>query len=41
MKLGIILNTKDPETAWNAQRLGKEAISAGNTVSVFLLGNGV
>ncbi len=41
MKLGIIVNTKDPETAWNALRLGNEALSAGNETKVFLLGSGV
>jgi uncharacterized protein involved in oxidation of intracellular sulfur len=41
MKLGIILNTKDPETAWNALRLGNEALTSGNEVSAFLLGAGV
>ena len=41
MKLGIIVNTKDHETAWNALRLGNEALSAENEVSVFLLGSGV
>ena len=41
MKLGIILNTNNPETAWNALRLGNEALSSGNEVSVFLLGSGV
>ena len=38
MKLGIILNTNDSETAWNALRLGKEALASGNSVSLFLLG---
>ncbi len=41
MKLGIIVNTNDPETAWNALRLGSEALSSGNEVSMFLLGAGV
>ncbi|MFQ5997054.1 MAG: DsrE family protein [Dehalococcoidales bacterium] len=41
MKLGIILNTNDPETAWNALRLGNEALSTGNETSMFLLGDGV
>ena len=41
MKLGIILNTKGHETAWNALRLGNEALSIGNKVSLFLLGTGV
>ena len=41
MKLGIIINTSDPETAWNAVRLRSAAIDGGHKVSVFLLGNGV
>ncbi|MBM2831072.1 MAG: DsrE family protein [Dehalococcoidia bacterium] len=41
MKLGIVLNTNAPETAWNALRLGNEALSKGNEVSMFLLGSGV
>ncbi len=41
MKLGIILNTSAPETAWNALRLGSNALAARNEVSVFLLGSGV
>ena len=41
MKLGIILNSKDPETAWNVLRLGNEELSAGNETSIFLLGSGV
>ncbi len=41
MKLGIILNTNDPETAWNALRLGNEALSGGNETTIFLLGSGV
>ena len=41
MKLGIVLNTKDPETAWNALRLGAKAIESQNEVSIFLLGSGV
>ncbi len=41
MKLGIIVNTDDPETAWNALRLGNEALAGGNKTSMFLLGSGV
>ncbi len=41
MKLGIIMNTNDPETVWNALRLGNEARSSGNKTSMFLLGSGV
>ena len=41
MKLGIIINTRDPETAWNALRLGSTALDEGHKVSVFLIGSGV
>ena len=41
MKLSIILNSNDPETAWNALRLGNTALGAGHEVSVFLMGSGV
>ena len=41
MKLGIILNTNDTETAWNALRLGNEALAGGNETSLFLLSSGV
>jgi uncharacterized protein involved in oxidation of intracellular sulfur len=41
MKLGIIVNTNDPEKAWNALRLGNETLSTGNEANMFLLGSGV
>ncbi len=41
MKLGIIVNTNDPEKAWNALRLGNEALARGNETTLFLLGSGV
>jgi sulfur relay (sulfurtransferase) complex TusBCD TusD component (DsrE family) len=41
MKLGIIINSSDPETAWNALRLGNTALGAGHEVSVFPMGAGV
>ena len=41
MKLSIILNSNDPETAWNALRLGNTALSSGHEVSMFLMGSGV
>ena len=41
MKLGIILNTNDPETSWNALRLGNEAMASGHKANLFLLGPGV
>ena len=40
-QLGIVLETSDPERAWNAFRLGITALENGNDVSVFLLGDGV
>ena len=36
MKLGIIMNTNDLETVWNALRLGNEARSSGNKTGMFL-----
>jgi len=41
MKLGIVLHSNDPETAWNAFRVGAFARGKGDKVSVFLLGKGV
>jgi len=41
MKLIIILSTNQAETNWNAFRLANLALSKGDTVSVFLLGEGV
>ncbi len=41
MKFGIIVNTNDPETAWNALRLGIESLAAGNEATIFLLGSGI
>lgn len=40
-RLGIVLETADPERAWNAFRLGITALEDGLDVSVFLLGQGV
>jgi len=41
MKLAIILSTNNGENNWNALRLANLALSKGDTVSVFLLGEGV
>ncbi|OGG31186.1 hypothetical protein A3A63_04260 [Candidatus Gottesmanbacteria bacterium RIFCSPLOWO2_01_FULL_46_9] len=41
MKLGIVLSTKNAETNWNALRLANLALSKGDTVSIFLVGEGV
>ena len=40
-RLGIVIETNDPERVWNAFRLGITALEAGHDVSVFLLGAGV
>jgi uncharacterized protein involved in oxidation of intracellular sulfur len=41
MKLGVVIYSNDPETVWNAFRLGAYACKRGDRVSVFLLGKGV
>ena len=41
MKLGIVLSTTEPETVFNALRLGNYALGQGDSVRVFLLGKGV
>ena len=41
MKLAIILSTKNAEKNWNAFRLGNLALKNGDTVSIFLIGEGV
>ena len=41
MKLGIILSTNNGETNWNALRLANLALSKGDTVSIFLVSEGV
>ena len=41
MKIGIILNSNEPETIWNCFRFGNEALSKKHGVKVFLLGKGV
>lgn len=41
MKLGIVIYSNDPETVWNAFRLGVFSLKQGDAVSVFLLGKGV
>ncbi|NKE37433.1 DsrE family protein [Natronococcus sp. JC468] len=39
--MGIVLETSDPERAWNAFRFGITALEDGHDVSAFLLGEGV
>jgi uncharacterized protein involved in oxidation of intracellular sulfur len=41
MKLGIINYSNDPETVWNAFRLGIFAAKKEDTVKIFLLARGV
>ena len=41
MKLGIVLYSSDPETVWNAFRLGNFALGQQDQVKVFLLAKGV
>jgi len=41
MRLGIILNTNDPEEVWNCLRFGNTALIEKYHVKMFLLGKGV
>jgi uncharacterized protein involved in oxidation of intracellular sulfur len=41
MRLGIIIETNEPEKAWNGMRLGNTALKQRHEVKVFLMGSGV
>jgi sulfur relay (sulfurtransferase) complex TusBCD TusD component (DsrE family) len=41
MKLGIIITQTDPETVFNALRLGQFSLRQGDSVRIFLSGRGV
>lgn len=41
MKLGLIIYSTDPETVWNAFRLGVFALKQGDQAKAFLLAKGV
>lgn len=41
MQLGLIIETADPESVWNAFRLANTALEAEHDVEIFLLGDGV
>ena len=41
MKLGIVIYSGDPETVWNAFRLGVFSLGQGDSAKVFLLAKGV
>jgi len=40
-KIGVIINTNDPETCWNAMRFGLTGLLDGHEVKIFLMGAGV
>jgi len=41
MKIGLVIYSNDPETVWNAFRLGNFALKQGDAVRAFLLAKGV
>lgn len=41
MKLGIILETKEPEKAWNAFRFANTSLTRGHHAKLFLMGEAV
>jgi len=41
MKIGIILETKEPEKAWNAVRFANTALKNSHEVKLFLMGEAV
>lgn len=41
MKLAMVIYSNDPETVWNAFRLGVHSLKQGDAVGAFLLGRGV
>ncbi len=41
MKIGIVIQSNDPETVWNALRFANTSLSSRHMVKVFLLGKGV
>ena len=41
MKIGIIIETKELEKAWNAFRFGTTSIKQGHFVKIFLMGEAV
>jgi len=41
MKIGIVLNTDEPETVWNSLRFGVTSLLDNNEVNFFLMGKGV
>ncbi len=41
MKIGIIIETNDPEKAWNGLRFANTALNDGHEVKIFLISAGV
>ncbi|MEE8402652.1 MAG: DsrE family protein [Candidatus Hydrothermarchaeaceae archaeon] len=41
VKIGVIINTNDPEICWNGMRFGLTALVMGHEATVFLMGAGV
>ncbi len=41
MKVGIVIYSDDPETVWNAFRVGNFLLAMGDEVRLFLIGSGV
>ena len=41
MKIGVLLSSNDPESAWNAFRFANTGRDGGHDVRVFLMGKGV
>lgn len=41
MKIGIIIETNEPEKAWNGVRFGNAALIKGHEVKIFLMSAGV
>ena len=41
MKIAIVIYSADPETVWNAFRLGSASLAYDDEVKIFLLGKGV
>lgn len=41
MKIGIIIETNEPEKAWNGVRLGNVSLKSGHEVKMFLMSAGV
>jgi sulfur relay (sulfurtransferase) complex TusBCD TusD component (DsrE family) len=41
VKIGIIIQSNDPETVWNAVRFANTSLNSNHVVKIFLLGKGV